>query len=115
MDVHIGYLGNGATCYDVSRTVGGDFPTVAHISPAGNIRYYAPVDAENRTKIERTAAQHRIKFVQQFTALPEPERYARMLDALPDRVFFDYMATKRKGATLQEAIETLWPSFLAVS
>lgn len=115
MIVHIGYLGNGATCYDISRMVHCDHPIVAHISPAGNIRYYEEPDAASREKIERTAAEHRASFIEKFFANPIREQFRLVIDGVPLADFLRYEAEKKPGDTMQDAVDRLWPAYFAAN
>lgn len=79
--IHFGLLGNGITCYDVSRTVGGDYPTVAHISNEGNIKYYSDdLSADDKRLIEEQAARQKQKFTEEWNKLPIDMRYSRIRD-----------------------------------
>jgi N12 class adenine-specific DNA methylase len=79
--IHFGLLGNGITCYDVSRTVGGDYPTVAHISNEGNIKYYDEnLSADDKRLIEEQAARQKREFTENWSKLPIETRYERLLD-----------------------------------
>ena len=66
MKIHFGHLGNGTTCYDVDRTVNHDYPTIAHISNAGNIHWYKEncksITPEAKKPIESFAAKEREKY-----------------------------------------------------
>lgn len=65
-NIHFGLLGNGITCYDTSRTVNGDYPTVAHISNEGNIKYYSDdLSANDKQLIEEQAARQKRKFIEE--------------------------------------------------
>lgn len=86
-DIHFGYLGNGVTCYDVSRIDPeiGDYPTVAHISPEGRISYrqqYALSDAD-KAKIERMARQEREAFTATWNKMNDNEKYSKIIDRAP--------------------------------
>ncbi|MDE7193495.1 MAG: hypothetical protein K2O14_05940, partial [Oscillospiraceae bacterium] len=79
--VHFGLLGNGITCYDTSRTIGGDYPTVAHISDEGNVKYYDEnLSADDKRLIEKQAARQKRDFTENWNKLPIETRYERLLD-----------------------------------
>ena len=79
--IHFGLLGNGITCYDVSRTVDGDYPTVAHISNEGNVKYYDDnLSADDKRLIEEQAARQKRDFTESWNKLPLETRYERLLD-----------------------------------
>ena len=63
--IHFGLLGNGITCYDVSRQDKDthDFVTVAHISNEGNVSYWVNDVSENdKQLIEAQAIQRKHEF-----------------------------------------------------
>lgn len=83
--LQFGLLGNGITVYDTSKTdpETRDYPTVAHISNEGNIKYYVDknsINAEDITRIETQAQQQKAKFTVQWNEIPIEERYARILE-----------------------------------
>lgn len=53
--IHFGFLGNGVTVWDASKTVNGDYPTVAHIAYDRTVKYYREVSPEARHQIEHYA------------------------------------------------------------
>ena len=61
-ELFIGYLGNGATVCNKAVCENGDYKQIAHISEAGNIKYYVPVDyipGDALLRIEHLADTHR--------------------------------------------------------
>lgn len=50
-----GFLGNGITVWDASRTIDQDYPTLAHIDYDRTISYYGEVSEKAKTKIEHFA------------------------------------------------------------
>lgn len=75
-DLGFGYLGNGLTVWNRASEVNGDYPTIAHISPEGEITYYVqdlPQSVVER--IERVAKQEVAKkeklpeFYREFLAI----------------------------------------------
>ncbi len=61
-DIGIGYLGNGLTVWNRAVEVTGDYQTIAHISPEGEISYYADDLPESVIeRIERAAASEKAK------------------------------------------------------
>lgn len=61
-ELGIGYLGNGATCWNSAIEEHGDYQTVAHISTAGNIKWYIPVEeipGDALLRIEHIADCHK--------------------------------------------------------
>ncbi len=67
-DLGFGYLGNGLTVWNRAAEVNGDYPTIAHISPEGEVTYYAENLPQSVTeRIEKAAKQEKEK----STVLPE--------------------------------------------
>lgn len=107
MTIHFGHLGNGTTCYDVDRTVNHDYPTIAHISDAGNIHWYKEncksLTPEAKQIIESYAAKERKKVRDYIMKITEPDceygvrEVYRILDRLPDITFLELQKNKNKG------------------
>ena len=67
-DLGFGYLGNGLTVWNRAAEVNGDYPTIAHISPEGEVTYYEENLPHSVTeRIEKAAKQEKEK----STVLPE--------------------------------------------
>ena len=67
-DLGFGYLGNGLTVWNRAAEVNGDYPTIAHISPEGEVTYYEENLPQSVTeRIEKAAKQEKEK----STVLPE--------------------------------------------
>ena len=78
-DIGMGYLGNGLTVWNRAVEVNGDYQTIAHISPEGEITYYVPDLPQSVVeRIERAAEREKPK----NTALPE--FYQAYLEAKAD-------------------------------
>lgn len=81
--IHFGLLGNGITCYDVSRTdpETHDYPIVAHISEEGNVKIYdhdlAPEDLD---RINHEAEQQRAKFMANWNEKSLESRWYEILN-----------------------------------
>lgn len=54
-DIHFGFMGNGITVWDASRTRNGDYLTVAHIDYNRTVKYYGQVSPEVKNRIENFA------------------------------------------------------------
>ena len=84
-DLHFGLLGNGVTVYDVSKwdNAANDYPTVAHISNEGAVKYYVEKNTlsdEDVFRIENHAAGLKRDFTQYWEKLPVDTRYSRIWD-----------------------------------
>lgn len=82
----IGYLGNGATVCNSAVYEHGDYKTIAHISPAGNIKLYVAADyipEEAMQEIKATAERHKAKTLQRLQLeLSEKYHFSRVLDEI---------------------------------
>ena len=84
-DLHFGLLGNGVTVYDVSKwdNAADDYPTVAHISNEGAVKYYvekSTLSDEDVFRIENHAADLKQDFTEYWEKLPVDTRYSRIWD-----------------------------------
>lgn len=81
--IHFGLLGNGITCYDVTRTdpQTHDYPIVAHISEEGNVKIrdhdLAPEDLD---RINHQAVLQRARFIADWNARPIEQRYHEIIN-----------------------------------
>lgn len=86
-------LGNGLTVCNKAVEEHGDYKQIAHISPAGNIKWYVPcgyVPGPDLLRIEHTAdaMYHNFKLALERDLVADKARtYFRMLDALPYHVY----------------------------
>lgn len=109
----MGCLGNGVTVCNSAVMEHGDYKTIAHISPGGNIKWYVTEDyvpADDYLKISAQAAKLRREFMDWFNNLDDIRKYATMCDSLPWTVLkpvFD-----RNDARLQDKIDMLMDDFL---
>ncbi len=103
--IHFGLLGNGITCYDVSRTDGGDYPTVAHISDEGNVNYYDEnLSADDKRLIEEQAARQKQEFTENWNKLPIETRYERLLDEAGVHLTDITNSKRNSGLSMEEAV-----------
>lgn len=103
--IHFGLLGNGITCYDISRTVDGDYPTVAHISNEGNVKYYDEnLSADDKRLIEEQAAQQKREFTESWNNLPIETRYERLLDEAGVHLTDITNGKRNSGLSMEEMV-----------
>ena len=91
-------LGNGTTVCNKAVREDGDYKTIAHVSDAGNIKFYVPEDYIPETdmqKILRLAEYERKEFRAQFEKMDKYKQYERILDALPAKKFIEVTSDKR--------------------
>lgn len=107
-ELGIGYMGNGATCWNSAVEEHGDYQTVAHISEAGNIRWYIPIEkipAKELLQIERLADCHRARTEDTMNTMIETqESFNRYLWKVADQLTFDQvnvlLNSLKKASTL---------------
>ena len=109
----MGCLGNGVTVCNSAVEEHGDYKTIAHISPGGNIKWYVAEDyvpADDYLKISAMAHKMRGNFLDWFNRLSDIEKYATMLDVLPYTVWRSVLNVK--DADLRTEIEMLMDDYL---
>lgn len=104
-ELFMGYLGNGCTVCNKAVEEHGDYKQVAHISNAGNIKFYVPVESipgDALLRIEHVADTHRANFAAwmdaEINARPAA-MYGRILDALP---WEEYKRHKQQHADIKD-------------
>lgn len=94
-ELFLGCLGNGTTVCNKAVYENGDYKTIAHISPAGNIKLYVKPDyipAADMEKIKRVAAADRQKTKSRLEKALNPalpawqysHNYGRLLEECAD-------------------------------
>lgn len=94
----MGCLGNGTTICNSAVMENGDYKSIAHISPAGNITFYVDesyIPAEDMTKIRNIAKSDAEKFRHDFEMQDELTQYSRILDSLTISMFLEATNDKR--------------------
>lgn len=98
-ELFMGCLGNGLTVCNKAVMEHGDYKQIAHISPAGNIKWYIPVESvpgDALLRIEHTAdtMYHNFKSALERDIAANRERmYFRMLNALSVSELLTFMNT----------------------
>ena len=109
----MGCLGNGVTVCNSAVEEHGDYKTIAHISPGGNIKWYVTKDyvpADDYLKISAQAHKMREEFLGWFDKLNDIQKYVTMCDTLPYTVLRPVYNTK--DADLRTKIEMLMDDYL---
>jgi len=112
-------------CYVICNTAvtkNHDYKTVAHVSFAGNIKYFVAEDyipIEDRKKIENLAKNNREKFIDDLEEQIKSNDcyvkwkiYDRMLDCLPISEYADYIKYS-DGKSIDEKMEYLKEKYIA--
>ena len=123
-ELFMGSLGNGLTVCNKTVMEHGDYKQIAHISPAGNIKWYIPVESvpgDALLRIEHTAdaMYHNFKSDLERELRSDDERliwktYWRMLDALPYDVLRGFI-DETKSATMADKVEKLKALYLQLA
>ena len=114
-DIMFCSLGNGLTVCNRAATEHGDYKNIAHISRAGNIAWFIPVNkipGDALLQIEHHAHAMESNFKAEFNALPVLKQYEFLLDRAPAPVLLECLGMKE--ATINEKIAFLWRSLAAV-
>ena len=113
-------LGNGLTVCNKAVEEHGDYKQIAHISPAGNIKWYIPVSSvpgPALLRIEHTAdaMYHNFKSsLERDLSANKARTYFRMLDALNTPEMVEFINTTQ-GEPEEEKVEKLKMLYLARS
>lgn len=109
--------GNGLTVCNKAVEEHGDYKQIAHISPAGNIKWYVPcgyVPGPDLLRIEHTAdaMYHNFKnALERDLAADKIRTYFRMLDALNTSEMVEFINTTQ-GETEDSKVEKLKALYL---
>lgn len=86
-DLFMGCLGNGVTVCNKAVEENGAYKTIAHIAECGKITWYVNpssyVPGDALLKIEHCADVQREQWEKWLDSMPEPQRYGKLLDAVP--------------------------------
>lgn len=91
-------LGNGLTVCNKAVTESGDYKHIAHISPAGNVRFYVPasyIPATDMDRIRAAARRNKAEFSRRFELLTVAAQYEKILDALPISALLEHLRDPR--------------------
>lgn len=119
-ELFMGELGNGLTVCNKAVEEHGDYKQIAHISPAGNIKWYIPVETipgPALLRIEHTADcmyQNFKQAMEQDFAADRMRTYFRILDCLNTQQFLDFICDV-KNDTQETKIEKLKALYLKVA
>lgn len=111
-------MGNGLTVCNKAVMEHGDYKQIAHISPAGNIKWYVPcgyVPGPDLLRIEHTAdtMYHNFKLaLERDLSADKARTYFRMLDALNTPEMVEFINTMQ-GKPEEEKVEKLKMLYLA--
>lgn len=98
-ELFMGSLGNGLTVCNKAVMEHGDYKQIAHVSPAGNIKWYIPVESvpgDALLRIEHTAdaMYHNFKTaLERDLSADKARTYFRMLNALSVSELLTFMNT----------------------
>lgn len=116
-ELFMGCLGNGLTVCNKAVMEHGDYKQIAHVSPAGNIKWYVPigyVPGPDLLRIEHTAdaMYHNFKSaLERDLAADKTRTYFRMLNALSVSELLTFM-NATYGETEDSKVEKLKALYL---
>ena len=116
-ELFMGCLGNGTTVCNKAVKEHGDYKTIAHISPAGNIKLYVPADyipPDAMEAICNSAARDRERFIDnlELEIKHRPHQiYEKMLDALSTSEWLDF-SKKHSADCFEKKITALVSLYL---
>lgn len=123
-ELFMGCLGNGLTVCNKAVMKQNDYKQIAHISPAGNIKWYIPVSSvpgPALLRIEHTAdaMYHNFKSALERDLAADDEHmiwrtYWRMMDALPYDAMRKFVE-ETKTAAMPDKIEKLKDLYLKLA
>ncbi len=117
-ELFMGELGNGVSVCNKAVMEHGDYQQIAHISPAGNIKWYIPVSSVPGPvllRIEHTAEAMYHKFktaLERDLSADKTRTYFRMLNALSVSELVDFI-TAVNGEPEENKLEKLITLYLA--
>ena len=106
-ELFMGCLGNGITVCNKAVIEHGDYKTIAHISNAGNIKFYVNesyIPESDMEKIKKAAEHNRETFRKNFEMLSDIQQYGKIIDELPIKKFVE---NHKDNRTLEEKLPEL--------
>lgn len=97
-DIMFGSFGNGVLVSDRSVIENGDYKKIAHISEAGNIKYYmygGDIPEDVKERIMLVAREYKRTFIGLFETRTDSEQYQYILDNIPHSKFMEVVNDKR--------------------
>ena len=116
-ELFMGYLGNGCTVCNKAVMERGDYKQIAHISNAGNIKWYvepAKIPGDALLRIEHVANAHRENFIKWFDS-ELADRPAALYERIVDRITWEEWKAHRakKYESIRESCEALRDTYMA--
>ena len=109
----LGCLGNGITVCNSAVEESGDYKHIAHISDNGKIKLYVSenyIPVEDMQRIERTAAEQREIFLNEWNKQSDISKYEKLLDMCSHSDFMEI--AHNKGITLAEKVKRLEAKYI---
>ena len=109
----MGCLGNGITVCNSAVEESGDYKHIAHISDNGKIKLYVSencIPVEDMQRIERTAAEQRKTFLNEWNKQSYISKYEKLLDMCSHSDFMEI--AYNKGITLAEKVKRLEAKYI---
>lgn len=116
-ELWLGCFGNGLTVCNKAVEVNGDYKTVAHISNAGNIKFYVKesyIPREDMERIKEVAENNKKSFIEKLKAdikVNPSMVYRKMLEELSASEFCEF-TKKSDSLGIADKIKILIPMYL---
>ena len=112
-ELFMGCLGNGITVCNSAVEESGDYKHIAHISDNGKINLYVSenyIPVEDMQRIERTAAEQRKTFLNEWNKQSDISKYEKLLDMCSHSDFMEI--AHNKEITLAEKVKRLEEKYI---
>ena len=109
----MGHLGNGITVCNSAVERNGEYKHIAHIGNSGKITMYVSesyIPVEDMQRIERTAAEQRKTFLNEWNKQSDIRKYEKLLDMCIHSDFMEIACNK--GITLAEKVKRLEEKYI---
>ena len=109
----MGCFGNGITVCNSAVEEHGDYKHIAHISDSGKIKLYVSksyIPVEDMQRIERTAAEQRKTFLNEWNKQSDIRKYEKLLDMCGHSDFMEI--AHNKEITLVEKVKQLEEKYI---
>lgn len=112
-ELFMGCLGNGTTVCNKAVEENGDYKKIAHIGNNGEITWYVTenyVPEAELARIKRVAEKDREKYLTWWNSLSTAEKYSRLLDIIPHKVFMEVV--KDKTSSMEQKVKRLEKQYI---
>lgn len=112
-ELFMGCLGNGTTVCNKAVEENGDYKKIAHIGNNGKITWYVTenyVPEAELVRIKKVAEKDREKYLTWWNSLSMAEKYSRLLDIIPHKIFMEIV--NDKISTMEQKVKRLEEQYI---